>query len=64
MDFRKEYKYLGEKFFELTHDLTMDNWKKIRDKTYWQSDFMNNDLDRLRHKIECIRAWRMKNKIR
>lgn len=60
-DKNKYIRQLGQCFSDLTSDLTLKDWKNLRDKTYWESDGMA-EIPRLKHKIECIKRWKIKNK--
>jgi hypothetical protein len=60
----KDYlKKLRETFGYLTQDLTIKDWRDLRnDKRYFESDKMSHDeIYVLKHKIEWIKKWKSLN---
>jgi len=53
--------YLEQQYENMTFNLTIEEWKQIRNVVYWEADKYKNKDDILRHKIKCIEYWR-KNK--
>ena len=55
-------KMLNELFHEITNDLTLQDWRKIRTPEYFKADRMPTESQKLKHKIQIITEWKDKNR--
>ena len=55
--YQKQFKFENERFARMTANFTIDNWRECRNENYWESDKIQNPLDRLRFKNLCIENY-------
>lgn len=58
----KEHKRLMQEFGFITQDLTLMDWRNIRDANYWKCDNITDECYKLMYKIKIIKDWVSKNK--
>ena len=48
---------LNKEFAKLTADFDLDDWRICRSGKYWESDNKTNAIERMEHKLNCIRYY-------
>lgn len=48
---------LNKEFAKLTEDFDLDDWRICRSGKYWESDNKPNAIERMEHKLNCIRYY-------
>ena len=55
--FQNQMKIENNRFSRLTENFTPDDWRQCRNDHYWESDKIQNPLERLKYKNLCVENY-------
>lgn len=53
----QQMKVESDRFSRMTENFTPTDWRECRNDNYWESDKLQNPLDRLKYKNLCIENY-------
>ena len=53
----QQMKVEADRFSRMTENFTPNDWRDCRNDNYWESDKIQNPLDRLKYKNLCIENY-------
>lgn len=55
--YQNQWRFENEKFGKMTANFNLEDWRECRNENYWESDKIQNPLDRLKYKNLCIENY-------